>query len=258
MPLVEGHADTRERWSGSFTTFSDKDRILRGEIPYVEAMFKSNADRLELRVREHIRSRGFGPWLTVATSPKGSYREADILNFLDRHLPALTEGRRWRIIFDDFSAHLTDAVFRLCWLRGYVLIPLGGGVTGTQQTVDLDLNLHVRREYCAMEAEALLAQMRDGIAVPSNRPEDCVDLLHRVMSKLAFHLAAADPYVKAGWKVNLVILTEISLSLGRLVRLRSRTESDVFAIEDANRRDQGRRSDPPEKETADCGAGADC
>jgi hypothetical protein len=136
------------------------------EVPLVEGhgLFKSNADAtatrqgIELRVREHIRSRGYGSWLTVATSPKGSYREADVLNFLGRHLPALTDGRHWRIMLaDDFSAHLTPAVFRLCWLRGYVLIPLGGGVTGTQQTADLDLNQHVRREYCALEAESLMA-----------------------------------------------------------------------------------------------------
>ena len=93
VPLIEGHSDTRERWSGNFTTFSDKARILAGETPYVEAMFKSNADStagsgskrmtIELRMREYIRSRGYGPWLTVATSPKGSYREADVLFFGD-------------------------------------------------------------------------------------------------------------------------------------------------------------------------------
>ena len=104
---------------------------------------------------------------------------------------------------DDFSAHLTPAVFRIWWLNGYVLIPLGGGVTGVQQTVDLDLNQHVRREYCCLEAEQLLAQVRLGDAVPGNDPADCVDLLHRVMSNIALHLAAADSYVKAGWKVNL-------------------------------------------------------
>ena len=62
-PLIEGHADTRERWTGNFTTFSEKSRILDGEMPYVEAMFRSDADNttgkrtltIERRVREHIR-----------------------------------------------------------------------------------------------------------------------------------------------------------------------------------------------------------
>ena len=158
VPLVENHSATRERWSGNFTTFSDKQRILNGEIPYVEAMFKSDADptssnkvTLELRVRTYIRSRGYEPWITVATSPKGSYREADILNFLERHLPRMEAGRHWRMMFaDDFSAHLMNSVFRCCWQRGYVFIPLGGGTTGTMQTVDLDLNQHVRRKYLSL------------------------------------------------------------------------------------------------------------
>ena len=34
-PLIEGHADTRQRWTGNFTTFSEKARILSGDLPYV-------------------------------------------------------------------------------------------------------------------------------------------------------------------------------------------------------------------------------
>ena len=64
----------------------------------------------------------------MSTSKKGSYRHADVLSFLDTHLPHFTpQSRRWRIIMaDDFSAHLSPQVFRLCWSRGYVFIPHGG------------------------------------------------------------------------------------------------------------------------------------
>ena len=159
---------------------------------------------LELRVREHIRSRGYGPWITVATSPKGSYREADVLNFLERHLRPWEEGQRWRIMLaDDFSAHLTSAVFRLCWQRGYVFIPLGGGTTGVQQTVDLQLNQHVRRKYTAEESVELIDQMRAGVSIPRCTPEKCVDILVEVMSSQALHLQAADSYEQAGWTVPL-------------------------------------------------------
>ena len=41
VPVIEGHADTRARWSGNFTTFSDKARIMDGDLPYVECMFKA-------------------------------------------------------------------------------------------------------------------------------------------------------------------------------------------------------------------------
>ncbi len=56
------------------------------------------------RLRHPICSRGWGPWLSVATSPGGSYRETDVLNFLDRHLPKMYTGRRWRsMTADDFA-----------------------------------------------------------------------------------------------------------------------------------------------------------
>ena len=76
-------------------------------------------------------------------------------------------------------------------------------MTGAQQTVDLDCNQHVRREYCSAEAEALIALMRDGAVVPSLSHEGCLDLLHGVISNQKLHLAAADSYEKAGWKVCL-------------------------------------------------------
>ena len=102
-PLIEGHSDTRDRFTCNFTCFSDKERIRKGEYPYCEFMFRADGEQLLLRFREYIRSRGFGPWVSVATSPKGSYRLPDILNFLERHLPPMTESRQWRILrADDF------------------------------------------------------------------------------------------------------------------------------------------------------------
>ena len=130
VPLVEGHADTRERWTANLTTFSNKARIETEGPPYCEMMFKAEGDRLELRLREYTRSRGYGPWLSVATSPKGSYRTHDVLNFLDRHLPAVTGERRWRIMMaDDYSAHLAPQIANLCRSRGYVFVAHGGGAT---------------------------------------------------------------------------------------------------------------------------------
>ena len=78
VPLIEGHDDTRERWTANFTTWSNKRRIIDEGPPYCEACFKADGDRLERRLQAHIRSRGYGDWFTVITSPKGSYREADV------------------------------------------------------------------------------------------------------------------------------------------------------------------------------------
>ena len=204
VPLIEGHADTRERWTGNFTTFSNKARLMAEGPPYCEFVFKANGERLQLRLREYIRSRGFGPWVSVATSEKGSYRTHDVLSFLDRHLPTMSHGRQWRIIMaDDYSAHLSPQVFRLCWSRGYVFVAHGGGVTPVVQTPDTDLNQHVKREYAALETAELLQQMREGVCVPRCTHERCMDLMVRVMSQLRLHLGAAEGYLKTGMTVAL-------------------------------------------------------
>ena len=86
MPLVEGHAATRGRWIANLTTFSNNARLLSDGSPYAEFCFKADGEVLELSLREYIRSRGYGPWVSVATSDKGGYQQNGVLNFLEAHL----------------------------------------------------------------------------------------------------------------------------------------------------------------------------
>ena len=44
VPLIEGHAATRERWTANLTTFSNKERLLAEGPPYSELMFKVTLD----------------------------------------------------------------------------------------------------------------------------------------------------------------------------------------------------------------------
>ena len=75
VPLFECHAATRMRWTANLTTFSNEDRLKKEGPPYCEIMFKATAEgKLERRLWEHVRSRGYGPWVFVTTSEKGSYR----------------------------------------------------------------------------------------------------------------------------------------------------------------------------------------
>ena len=111
-------------------------------LPYAEFMFIASGGTLQRRLQEHLRSRGVGAWASAVTSEKASYRVDDVLNFLERHLPKMEEGRRWRMMFaDDAKQHLSPHVRRLCWIRGYAFLPHGGGVTPVVQTPDTDLSL---------------------------------------------------------------------------------------------------------------------
>jgi len=118
--------------------------------PYAQFVFKAAGDRLQLRLRQRLQTRCYGNWVSEATSEKGSYKLPDVLNFLETHLPpmpAVAGERQWRIIMaDDHSPHLSPHVARLCWQRVYLFIPHGGGVTPVVQTVETDLNQHVKRE----------------------------------------------------------------------------------------------------------------
>ena len=204
VPLIEGHADTRARWTANLVTWSNKQRIRDEGPPYCEFMFKADGDTIAARLREHVARRGVGKWVSVATSDKGSYRQEHVLRFLDTHLPKMSQSRQWRIIFaDDFSAHLSDQVLRLCWSRGYVFLAHGGGVTPVVQTPDTDLNQHVKRSYTAVETTELLQQMRDGTCVPHCTPEKCIDLMEEVLRHTPLHLGAADGYLKTGLTVAL-------------------------------------------------------
>jgi len=211
VPLIEGHAETRVRWTANLTTFSDAERIRRGELPYCEFMFKHNIkgeqSSLELRLREHIRGRGYGPWVSVATSPSGSYTQDDVLNFLDRHLPRdgpQWRARYWRIMFaDDFAAHKVSSVRRLCWQRGYVLVLQPGGATPFTQTCDTDLNQHVRRGYIALETQEFIRHFQRGETIPKLTPETMIDLMVEVLSDPKIHLNAAAGYKKTAVAVAL-------------------------------------------------------
>jgi hypothetical protein len=202
VPLIEGHGDTRVRWSANLTTFSNaQERMENGEMPYCEFMFKHDVkaeqSTLELRLREHIRGRGYGAWVSVATSSSGSYTADCILNFLERHLPVSPQSRAryWRIMFaDDFAAHKTDAVRRLCWERGYVLIIHAGGATPFVQTCDTDLNQHVRRDYLAGETQELIGHFQRGEVIPKLTPETMIDLMVDVLSVQSLHTRAAAGY----------------------------------------------------------------
>ena len=206
VPLIEGHDDTRERWTANFTTWSNKQRIIDEGPPYCELCFKAQpGEKLERRLDTHIRSRGYGNWLTVITAPKGSYRETDVLNFVDKHLPRMTPGRRWRIIMaDDYGPHKSQNLFRLCWQRGYVLIVHGGGATPVAQTVDTDYNQHAKREYTNLEARELISQFRGtAVAVPKVKQESCCDLMHSVACRKDLHMQAAEGYKRTGASIDL-------------------------------------------------------
>ena len=199
VPLLEGHAATRERWSANTMVTSSLERAQ--EIPPLECMFKADGENLERKLQADIRNiHGDGvPWLSVVTGPKASYREVHILNYLDRHLEPWGPGRQWRILFCDcFAPHMTDNVRRLAWLKGYILIIHGGGSTGVTQVNDTDLHQHLRRDYTEQESEAIIEEQRIGTSCPTTRPADCLRWMVNCWSNSALHVRAVKGFKYTG------------------------------------------------------------
>ena len=206
VPVVQGNADAKKRWTAQLCTQSRFPAVAGDRaMPPAECMFKAEKDGpVRKRLQSFLRAREFPKWFTVTIAPKGSYREDDIIAFLRKHLEPWSEGRDWRIILaDDFSAHKTTNVWNLCWSCGYVLLIHGGGCTPVGQTVDTDLNQHVRRLYGAKEAQLLLELMRSGATVPSLTQEQCMLLMYEVLSDPQLHMNAAKGYKKVGQSIEL-------------------------------------------------------
>ena len=205
VPVVEGNNDCKARWTANLETRSRFDRSRGDQMPAAECMFKAESEaRVVQQLRAWLRSRGAPAWLTVTAGPKGSYREHDVIAFLERHLEPWTEGRDWRIyLLDDFRAHKTKNVRNFCWSRGYVLVVHGGGTTPYGQTCDTDLNEFVRFSYGEKESRLLLEKMRCGQVVPRVSPEECLQLLWDVWKRPELHEHAAAGYKKVGQSIDL-------------------------------------------------------
>lgn len=128
-------------------------------------------------------------WLSVGTTPTGSYNTQDVYAFLDRHLEPMTPGREWRIIMaDDYAAHKADCIWDLCWERGYVLILIGGGCTGAVQICDTHLHFPMSIQYQEAEMAHLLEQCdRDPTALPVMQREDCLREVAAVYAQPSLH-----------------------------------------------------------------------
>ena len=77
------------------------------------------------------------PWLLIQFQERGSYREEDVLAFLDWALePAACPTDSTVVMLDWYSAHTQPEVAALIARKGHVLLLHGGGVIGIEQVND--------------------------------------------------------------------------------------------------------------------------
>ena len=75
---------------------------------------------------------------------------------------------------DFYGPHADQAVFDLCWSHQYVLILVGGGVTGVLQVMDTHLHQMLSARYTELEMLDLLEQQRvNPHGCPTRSRESC-------------------------------------------------------------------------------------
>ena len=202
VPLIENHAATRARWSANTSTQSDfqiPDMGREPDPPPMECMFKADGHVLEARLHNYVRGYGF-PWVSVATSPKATYREEHIIAFIKRHYQPASADARWRLFgLDMYGPQTTANVFNCCWHQKKILVNHPGGGTGVTQTNDTDLHEFTKADYIHEESELMMHLVRStGKRCPTYDHKECVDIFTKIWSNLKLHVGAAKGYKKTG------------------------------------------------------------
>jgi len=160
VPLIENHASTRERWSLSTVTDSNKMRV-ENQLPGFEIMFKAEGRIKEARLQTHLAGLELPYKASVVTGASGSYKETDLLEMQEKWLEDWGPGRQWEIWAGDaYAAGLTDNVQRQCWRKGYISMTHGGGATGVTQTNDTELHKPVRAAFVEAQSGLMLMKTR--------------------------------------------------------------------------------------------------
>ena len=196
VPLNEVHSATRARWS--VNTLVRSDFTAEGSLPHLEVMFKAEGSRLRPQLQQHIPR--WAPWLSVVTSPSGSYQEQDLLDYIERVYPLPLQPRqRWRILLlDAYAPHQTERVRKCAWQRRVVVLIHGGGTTSVGQVNDTDLHKDMKKEYIQLEMDDALRQAALGKACPMTRREDAMAWMCLIWFQPHLHAHAADGFKKVG------------------------------------------------------------
>ena len=159
VKLKENCALTRQRVSVLTRVSSWKSSALQVGGPAIEVLFKGKTKRVlaKVKVPKDVN-------LSLAFQEKGSYRSADMVAYLSKHLEPWTPERaqkgEWKILMlDSYRAHWSEDIERCCWERGYLVLYHYGNTTGVMQVNDTHLHGPFKRIFLGYEADAFAEQL---------------------------------------------------------------------------------------------------
>ena len=114
-------------------------------------------------------------------SASGSYRIDQMLKTIS-NLPncynPFTPKEFAIFVLNDYAVHLMPEAKKALYQRGYVLVLMGGGITGFIQANDTDLHHHLKSHYRSEEMELMLKKSEvDKNKVPAPNREKMINML---------------------------------------------------------------------------------
>ncbi len=147
--------------------------------PKPEFVFKGKGTKTKLQVPAGMHAQ----W-----APKGSYRLENMLETI-KHLPNLANPFSCKdyavYVLDDYSVHITQEVRRALLARGYILVCIGGGITGDIQVNDTHIHHKLKSAYRSLETKLMLEKLeQDPSKVPSPNRDDMMRLVDQSWESL--------------------------------------------------------------------------
>ena len=165
--VKENYMLSRERC----TVYTQLSTDPKNPMPLPEILFKGKGVRIEVKP----------PNMNVQFAPKGSYRMENMLkmieNLKNRH--HMFSHKEYAIyILDDYSVHLQDEIRKKLLAKGYILVIIGGGITGDIQINDTHLHHQLKAKYRERECELMLKKLRtDPTKIPAPTRDDMMQML---------------------------------------------------------------------------------
>ena len=120
-------------------------------------------------------------------------------------------------VLDDYSVHLMPEVKSALLKRGYILVGIGGGVTGDIQINDRDIHSPLKKKYRELERELMITQLRsEPNKIPKPNRNDMMRMLVESNDSIDVDIPAR---YKALWVTNKLDGSEDHLASERIITL---------------------------------------
>ena len=121
-------------------------------------------------------------------APKGSYRIEQILGMIKK-LPnrfnMFTEKGFAIYVLDDYAVHLMPEIRQALFKKGYILVIIGGGITGDIQINDTHCHCRLKSQYRDLEMKLILEQLeKNPTKIPTPSRNEMMSMLLAWWEKL--------------------------------------------------------------------------